>query len=74
MPRKRNLDTLAARIRLLRERVGLTVTAAAHAAGMGRTSWIGLESGRRDPQWGTLARVAAVLGASLGDFDLTKKE
>lgn len=48
--------------------------AAAAASGIHRTVWTGLESGRRSPTWETLARLAPVLGASLGDFDLSEKK
>ena len=74
MPKKRNLDTIAQRIRQLRESAGLTVAQAAEAAGLGRTAWYNLESGTRTPAWETLAAIAAALGASLGDFDLTTKK
>ena len=61
-------QTIGQRIRALRVRAGLTVTAAALAAGMSRTYWTSLESDRRVPNWDTVARVAEALGASLGDF------
>lgn len=75
MPRKQPpAETIGGRIRALRLAAGLTVTAAAAASGIHRTVWTGLESGRRSPTWETLARLAPVLGASLGDFDLSEKK
>jgi transcriptional regulator with XRE-family HTH domain len=74
MPPRKQPPPIARRIRQLREQAGLTVSQAATAAGLGRTAWYNLESGQRTPAWETLAAIAAALGASLGDFDLTKKE
>lgn len=74
MPPRKQPNTIAARIRQLRESAGLSVAEAATAAGLGRTAWYSLESGRRTPAWDTLAAIAAALGASLGDFDLDVKK
>lgn len=70
----RKPDTIAQRIRQLRESAGLSVAQAASAAGLGRTAWYNLESGTRTPAWETLSAIASALGASLGDFDLTTKK
>lgn len=60
-----------ARIRALRQERGLSLTALATAAGIGKGSLSELESGRRNPTLDTLYAVAAPLGvplAALLDF------
>lgn len=60
-----------ARVRALREERGLTLTALAAAAGIGKGSLSELESGRRNPTLDTLYAVAGPLGvplAALLDF------
>ncbi|WP_296601796.1 helix-turn-helix domain-containing protein [Nocardioides sp.] len=55
-----------ARVRALREERGLTLTALAAAAGIGKGSLSELESGRRNPTLDTLYAVAGPLGVPLG--------
>lgn len=60
-----------ARVRALRQERGLTLTALAAAAGIGKGSLSELESGRRNPTLDTLYAVAGPLGvplAALLDF------
>lgn len=60
-----------ARVRALREERGLTLTALAAAAGIGKGSLSELEAGRRNPTLDTLYAVAGPLGvplAALLDF------
>lgn len=60
-----------ARVRALRQECGLTLTALAAAAGIGKGSLSELESGRRNPTLDTLYAVAGPLGvplAALLDF------
>lgn len=57
---------VGARIRALREERGLTLTALAAAAGIGKGSLSELESGRRNPTLDTLYAVAGPLGIPLG--------
>lgn len=63
---------VGARIRSLRSERGLSLTALAAAAGIGKGSLSELESGRRNPTLDTLYAVAGPLGvplAALLDFD-----
>lgn len=54
-----------ARIRALRRASGRSASALAAAAGMARSNWARLESGRHDPGVRTLGRAAAALGVPL---------
>lgn len=59
----------SARLRLLRQRAGLSVPALAAAAGLTRQQVHGYESGSNEPRASTLARLAAALGVTLAAFD-----
>lgn len=62
MPR----DTLAARLRSLRDKAGLTQAALAARAGLSVVAVFHLEQGRRsDPKVSTLAKLADALGVTL---------
>ncbi|MCA9580163.1 MAG: helix-turn-helix transcriptional regulator [Myxococcales bacterium] len=61
-------ENLAANLRALRERRGLTQHSFAKACGIPRTTLSGLESGMGNPTLGVLTRVADTLGASLEEL------
>ncbi len=56
------------RIRALRRASGRSASALAAAAGMARSNWARLESGRHDPGVRTLGRAAAALGVPLASI------
>lgn len=55
------LRALAKKIRSIRESKGLSINAAARLYGCDRRWWSALESGRENPSYWTLCRVAHVL-------------
>ena len=59
---------VGARIRALREAAGLRASEVAAAAGMARSNYARLESGRHEPGVRTLARAAAALRVPLAAF------
>ncbi len=65
---------LADKLRKAREKLGLTKTAAAEAAGFTLTYWSMLEAGERDPmgvflgQREQLEKIAAAVGLTLDDL------
>lgn len=58
---------LGAAIRQLREKQGLTQEALAHEAGITTGSLSLIERGQRNPSWGTVSRIVAALGSSMGE-------
>lgn len=58
---------IAANLRALRERHGLSVAALAEASGVARATLTKLEAGRGNPTVDTLYALADALGSSLGD-------
>jgi transcriptional regulator with XRE-family HTH domain len=58
---------LGSALRQLRERKGLTQEALAHEAGITTGSLSLIERGQRNPSWGTVSRIAAALGSSMGE-------
>ncbi len=64
----RRRPELGARIRALRQSAGLRASDVAAAAGMARSNYARLESGRHEPELRTLARAAAALRVSLGQL------
>ncbi|MGE5282805.1 MAG: helix-turn-helix domain-containing protein [Chloroflexota bacterium] len=67
-PRPEPQAVLGATVRRLREERGLTQEAVAHKAGVHPT-WVSrLESGKLNPSWGMVARVAAALNVSVSDL------
>lgn len=56
------------KLKALRERAGMSQPGLAAAAGVPVGTIRTLEQGRRLPNWQTLLRLAAALGAKLGDF------
>lgn len=64
-PRSEPQPGLGRAIRELREERGISQEALAHAADTHPT-WIShLESGRNNPSWGTVRRIASALGVSM---------
>jgi transcriptional regulator with XRE-family HTH domain len=55
-------------VRAVRERVGLSQEALAHAAELDRTYVSGIERGRRNPTVVVLDRIARVLGVHIVDL------
>lgn len=69
VPAAHDLDAAVAigrRIRVLREERGISLTALARAAGIGKATLSGLENGTRNPTLETLYAVTAQLGVPLG--------
>jgi transcriptional regulator with XRE-family HTH domain len=67
-PRHEPQPALGRAIRTLREQRGMTQEELAHAADTHPT-WIShLESGRNNPAWGTVRRLAAALGVSVSEL------
>jgi transcriptional regulator with XRE-family HTH domain len=58
---------LGSAIRQLREKRGLTQEALAHEAGITTGTLSLIERGQSNPAWGTIGRIAAALGASMGE-------
>ncbi|WP_344425024.1 XRE family transcriptional regulator [Pseudonocardia ailaonensis] len=58
-------DHVGPRIRALREERGMSLSALARAAGVGKATLSGLEAGTRNPTLDTLHSVAAALGVAL---------
>jgi transcriptional regulator with XRE-family HTH domain len=70
-PRNEPQPALGQAIRQLRTERGMSQEALAHAADTHPT-WIShLESGRKNPSWGLVTRIAAALGISLSEFVAT---
>lgn len=66
-------ESLPARLRRLRESVGLSRRALADAAGVDHTYYGRIEAGKIPaPSWATICRVADALGVSLDDLRDTK--
>jgi len=62
LPANANPDIALSRaLRELREEAGLTQEEVANRAGLHYTSLRDIESGRADPMWGTVRRLAAAL-------------
>ena len=61
-------ERTSARIRELRQAAGLSAVEVATAAGMARSNYARLESGRHQPGLITLQRVAAALGVALAEL------
>lgn len=59
---------LAAAVRALRRRRGLSQERLAHAADLHPSYVSQLESGRANPSWGTMRRVARALDVALADL------
>lgn len=67
-PRSEPQPGLGRAIRELREAAGLSQEELAHQADIHPT-WIShLESGRNNPSWGTVRRIAAALGVRLSEL------
>ena len=58
---------LGSALRQLREKRGLTQEAVAHEARITTGSLSLIERGQRNPSWGTVNRIAAALGSSMGE-------
>ena len=58
--------TLGKRIRELRQHTGLSQERFAARAGLDRTYYAGIERGERNPSVKQLAKIAVVLGVSVG--------
>jgi transcriptional regulator with XRE-family HTH domain len=58
---------LGSALRQLREKRDLTQEAVAHEAGITTGSLSLIERGQRNPSWGTVSRIAAALGSSMGE-------
>jgi predicted nucleic acid-binding protein/DNA-binding XRE family transcriptional regulator len=61
-------ERIAARLRAAREAMGLRAAAVAATAGMARSNYARVESGRHQPTLGTLQRVAAAIQMPLGEL------
>ncbi len=59
-------ERMAARIKVLRDRRGLTQEQLAEKAGVSRTYLARLETGRQDPTLSTLEKLAKALGVRVG--------
>ena len=59
-------ERMATRLRLLRERRGLTQEQLAEKSGVSRTYLARLETGRQDPTLSTLEKLAKALGVKVG--------
>lgn len=55
-------------VRQRREHLGLTQKDAANLADVHPTWWSRLESGERNPTWGTVTRIAAALNTTVADL------
>lgn len=58
---------LGTAIRQLRDKRGLTQEALAHEAGITTGTLSLIERGQSNPAWGTVSRIAAALGSSMGE-------
>jgi len=65
--------TIGAAIRTRRQRVGLTVTAAAQRAGLSKGGLSKIERGQTSPPIATLIRVAEALGVELAELFVDRK-
>ena len=59
-------ELMAARLKALRDRKGLTQVQLAEKSGVSRTYLARLESGRQDPTLSTLEKLAKALGVKVG--------
>jgi transcriptional regulator with XRE-family HTH domain len=59
---------LGRRLRLARERAGLSVYELARAADLSPPTVYQVEAGSRDPAWSTVVRLADALGLAVGDL------
>ncbi len=73
MPKQIN-PAFGQRLQELREAAGLTQAALAEKSGVPLGSVREVEQGRREPLFGVMQRLAAVLKADLGDFPPTTTE
>lgn len=62
---KNGTPGLGARIRELREEAGFSVTEVCRRSGMARESISRIETGKVDPQMGTLLRITDAIGARI---------
>lgn len=60
--------TFPGRLRILREKAGLTVAELADRAGLHRVHVYQLEAGKRAPTWDTVQKLADALGVKTDDF------
>jgi transcriptional regulator with XRE-family HTH domain len=67
---KKEPATVGEKIRLLRERAGLSAYALAAAADMSRINLSRIERGEHAPSWAAARKLAAALGVGLADLDL----
>lgn len=68
------MNTLAGRIRFLREQQGLSQRALAEAAGVSAAALSQIESGQTSPSVATLEKLADGLGISMAAFFLDRRE
>jgi transcriptional regulator with XRE-family HTH domain len=59
-------ERMAARLKALRERHGMTQEQLAEKSGVGRSHLARLETGRQDPTLSTLEKLAKALGVKVG--------
>lgn len=62
------LKVLGSRIKAVRESRGLSIRDLAELAGINKSQIVRIESGRSDPHYTTLLRIARALEVSVGDF------
>lgn len=62
------LKALSSRIKAARESRGLSIRDLAELAGINKSQIVRIESGRSDPHYTTLLRIARALEVSVGDF------
>lgn len=62
------LKALGSRIKAARESRGLSIRDLAELAGINKSQIVRIESGRSDPHYTTLLRIARALEVSVGDF------
>lgn len=73
-PRTEPQPALGTAIKLRREELGLSQEALGHAAGIHPT-WIShIESGRNNPAWGSVRRIAAALGLKVSELAARAEE
>ena len=59
-------EQMAARLKALRERLGLTQEQLSEKSGVGRSHLARLETGKQDPTLSTLEKLAKALGVKVG--------
>ncbi len=65
---KNNVATLAGRIKIARERAGLSQTATAKKCGLSRSGYRNYECGYREPGYATLLALAEVLKVKVSEL------